>query len=164
MEGRRMRHAFSCALLVAFAVACSTASAVMPRTDTTTDTSDASVVATTLTTIADATGVDAGSLPVDEIPEAAVFLAAVDQAVQGTEYEGESFAEPEAFLGTGVLFCELLERDLSVEEILTAYLLALSPSEGAASEDDLILGGAILGAGIETLCPEFGEALEAITQ
>jgi hypothetical protein len=56
-----------------------------------------------------------------------------------------------------VLFCELLENGLSAEEVLTAYILALTAaSEGRdIPPDDLLLGGVILGAGVESLCPEF---------
>jgi hypothetical protein len=76
-------------------------------------------------------------------------------------YEGDAFADPEPYLGTAVLFCELLDNGLSGEEVLTAYLLALTDASGGDDipADDLLLGGVILGAGVQTLCPEFIDAV-----
>ncbi len=120
-----------------------------------------SIPSTTLAILSETTGVNPGVIAAADVPEAALFLAAVDQGLAGTAYEGDAFDDPETYLGTAVLFCELLENGLSTEEVLTAYILALSQaSEGEdIPPDDLLLGGVILGAGIESLCPEFAAGL-----
>ncbi len=148
---RRSAVAFAAVLLTA----CSSAAAVNVEPN---------VPQTTLATLIESTGVDVPGLSVEDVPEAALFLASVDQAMAGTAYQDEAFEDPETFLGTAVLFCELLESGLSAEDVLTAYLLALQ-SGGAADipTDDVLLGGVILGAGVETLCPEFTPALGGVT-
>ena len=120
-----------------------------------------SIPSTTLAILSETTGVDPGVIAAADGPEAALFLAAVDQGLAGTAYEGDAFDDPETYLGTAVLFCELLENGLSTEEVLTAYILALSQASdgGDIPPDDLLLGGVILGAGVETLCPEFAAGL-----
>jgi hypothetical protein len=122
-----------------------------------------SVPETTLATLVAQAGVSLDVLMPEDVPASAVFLAAVDQGLAGTVYEGDAFADPETYLGTAVLFCELLENGLSTEEVLTAYVLALT--ENAAGEEipdvDLLLGGVILGAGVESLCPEYAGQLGA---
>jgi len=153
MHGRR----FAVALVAVLLAACGSASAVVLN--------DRSIPETTLTTLVSATGIDPGEVAIDDIPEAALFLASVDHAMAGTGYEGEAFVDPETFLGTAVLFCELLDSGLTAEDVLTAYLLALSSSSTEViPEDDLLLGGVILGAGVETLCPEFTPALGGVTK
>jgi hypothetical protein len=121
-----------------------------------------SVPQTTLAVMVDQTGVDPGVIQAEDVPEAALFLAAVDQGLTGTAYEGDVFENPETYLGTAVLFCELLDNGLSAEEVLMAYILALTEASGGAEipGDDLLLGGVILGAGVEALCPEFASQLE----
>jgi hypothetical protein len=116
-----------------------------------------SIPSTTLVILSETTGVNVGVIAADDVPEAALFLAAVDQGLAGTAYEGDAFDDPETYLGTAVLFCELLENGLSAEEVLTAYILALTEASdgGEIPPDDLLLGGVILGAGVESLCPEF---------
>lgn len=152
MIGRRLVVAFFAAGLAA----CSTASAVVVD-------DAASVPQTTLTTLIATTGIDPGDVSAEEVPEAALFLAAVDQAMAGTSYEGDAFEDPETFLGTGVLFCELLESGLTAEEVLTAYVLALPESDEATADDDILLGGVVLGVGVETLCPVYTPALGGVT-
>jgi hypothetical protein len=120
-----------------------------------------SIPSTTLVILSETTGVNVGVIAAADVPEAALFLAAVDEGLAGTVYEGDSFDDPETYLGTAVLFCELLENGLSAEEVLTAYILALTEASDGADipPDDLLLGGVILGAGVESLCPEFVERL-----
>jgi hypothetical protein len=147
-----LRVSFSC--LAVLVSACGSATAT-----------DAGLVLTPQTTLAvlvEETGIDPAITDVGQVPEAAVFLAAVDEGLAGTSYEGDAFVDPEAYLGTAVLFCELLENGLSGEEVLTAYILALSEASGGGDipSDDLLLGGVILGAGVQTLCPEFIGAVD----
>jgi hypothetical protein len=98
----------------------------------------------------------------EDVPLVALFLAAVEDGLAGSSYEGAAVDDPEGFLATAALFCELLEEGLSGEEVLTAYIAALTAQDrgGQISDDDLLLGGVVLGAGVEVLCPEFSDRLE----
>ncbi len=104
-------------------------------------------LATTTTATADAT--------VD--PDAAVvaFIAALEESLAGTRYEGEALDSPEVFVATGQLFCEQLDAGAERDEILVSYIEALTgaPPE-AASDDDLVLAGSLLGVSVGALCPE----------
>lgn len=109
----------------------------------------------------------AGTIPPDtiastDIPLLATFLASVGDAMEGTTEEGVAFEDPAGVIGTAVLFCDLLDRGLSVEDVMTAYVAALADGDPARAvgEDELKLGGVILGAGVETICPEFRDRLD----
>lgn len=108
---------------------------------------------TTTTTLAEATG--------GEIEAAAIFLLSVDDALQGTVHEGAPLDDPETFLAMGQLFCDLLDSGLSLDEVMGGYAAAIVVQypEEALATDDLRLGGAVLGAAVVVLCPEFGEDL-----
>ena len=107
----------------------------------------------TTTTIADPTDV--------EIESAAIFLLSVDDVLQGTVHEGSPLDDPETFLAMGRLFCDLLDSGLSVDEVLGGYAAAIVVQypEEALALDDLRLGGAVLGAAVVVLCPEYEEGL-----
>ena len=95
-----------------------------------------------------------------DVPLLASFLVAVDDATQGTSQQGIAFEDPEGVIGTAVLFCDLLGQGLTVEEVMTAYIAALVQGEGPVTDDELELGGVILGAGVRTICPEFQDRLD----
>ena len=95
-----------------------------------------------------------------DVPLLASFLAAVDDATQGTSQQGVAFEDPEGVIGTAVLFCDLLAQGLTVEEVMTTYVAALVEGEGPVTDDELELGGVILGAGVRTICPEFQDRLD----
>lgn len=100
-----------------------------------------------------------------DFPAAALFLAAVDDALASTSYAGAAFEDPEGFLATGVLFCDLLDEGLSLEETVDAYtaaLVAAAPQEGVEA-DDLLLGGVVLGAAIRLICPQHNALLDPET-
>ncbi|MDH4116389.1 MAG: DUF732 domain-containing protein [Acidimicrobiia bacterium] len=145
---------------VVMLTACGSATAGLDVATTTTTPGTTSLPAATLTTLAEDTGLE--EIAERDVPAAAVFLAAVDAGLEGTVYSGDPLDDPETYLGTGALFCELLDDGLTVDEVLGAYVVALSDSAGGQelSRDDLLLGGVILGAGIEALCPEFSSQLE----
>lgn len=102
------------------------------------------------------------TLAASDVPLLASFLAAVDDATRGTSQQGIAFEDPEGVIGTAVLFCDLLDEGLTVEEVMTAYVGALIEAEDRApvTDAELALGGIILGAGVETICPEFRDRLD----
>ncbi len=103
--------------------------------------------------------------PPHDIPQAALFLAAVDDGLRDTTYQGAAFEDPEGFLATGALFCDLLDQGLTIPEVVEAYTAALIQAESAdtVSADDLLLGGVILGAAVRILCPQHTGQLDSIT-
>ena len=124
----------------------STASAPTTSTSTTTSTT------TTTTTVP--------SYADEDVPALALYLAAIEQGIEGTELEGAAFEEPESLINTGVLFCGLLDEGFSPVDVLRAWVAALSAGGETPTEDDLLLGGVILGAAVKFICPEYLELLE----
>ncbi len=122
---------------------------------TTTSTPPTSATTTTTTT----------DPPPHDIPAAALFLAAVDDGLRDTTYQGAPFEDPEGFLATGALFCDLMDQGLTIPEVVEAYTAALIQAESAetVSADDLLLGGVILGASVRILCPQHTGQLDSIT-
>lgn len=97
------------------------------------------------------------SAPTGVAPEVdlVTFVAAVEDAMAGTSYEGQALEAPEVFLATGRLFCEELDAGSSADEVLTDYLEALTGSSiEDAAPDDLHMAGGVLGVGLATLCPQ----------
>ncbi|UCG40391.1 MAG: hypothetical protein JSV07_08050 [Acidimicrobiia bacterium] len=86
------------------------------------------------------------------LPIAAVFLAVVEEAIEGTELEGFVEEDPESVLAIGQLFCELSERGLSDEDALEAYLEGVATQQDL-TEDDATFAGVVFGAAERTLCP-----------
>jgi hypothetical protein len=99
-------------------------------------------------------------IPAEDVPALALFLAAIDDAMVGTIYEGQAFEDPESFIVTGRLFCELLDEGLTIESVLGAYVAALGSSGEDVAEDEYLLGGVVLGASVRLICPEYGDALD----
>ncbi len=152
-----MRGLVVFAVLLFVAAGCSDLPADTTASPTTTTTVPAPV--STTTTI----GAPTTTAP-ESFPAAALFLAAVDDALVGTSYEGEALREPEAFLSTAAVFCNLLDEGLSLREVLDAYAGALvegSPDQSVEA-DDLLLGGVILGAGIRLICPQHLSLLDEV--
>jgi hypothetical protein len=83
----------------------------------------------------------------------AVFIAAMEELLVGTVYEGEAINEPELFLATGWLFCDWLDEGDTPDAALTRYLDELAGEVDAATDDQLVLAGALLGAAVVVLCP-----------
>ena len=83
-----------------------------------------------------------------------VFIATLEELLAGTSYEGEALNEPDVFVATGRLFCERLDEGDSVDNLLSAYLDQLAGGADLATDDDLVLAGALLGAAVGALCPE----------
>lgn len=88
-------------------------------------------------------------------PDFTRFIAAVDAALDETSYAGAAISDPEVFIATGQLFCELLEEGLSFDDILVEHLDALAAvSVGELTEADGVATGVVLGVSTEVICPQ----------
>lgn len=131
---------------------------------TTTSGSESSVASTTtVVPTSDTTELAPGdTLPREDVPPLALFLAAIDRGLMGTDYEGDVYVDPDGYVNVGRLFCALLDADVSPTGVLESYITALEAESGALSDDDLVLGGVILGASVQLICPEYLDDLQAI--
>ena len=88
------------------------------------------------------------------------FIATLEELLAGTSYEGEALNEPDVFVATGRLLCERLDRGDDLDDVLSAYLDQLAGGVAIATDDELVLTGALLGAAAGALCPQHGAQLE----
>jgi hypothetical protein len=142
-------------VLLVLVASCSSPVAEPSITTATLPSSTASTSSTTTTT--------STTLPTysaEDVPTLALYLAAIERGVEGTELEGAAFEEPESLINTGVLFCGLLDEGFSPIDVLRAWVAALSTGGQTPTEDDLLLGGVVLGAAVKFICPEYLELLE----
>ncbi|NQV07864.1 DUF732 domain-containing protein [bacterium] len=82
-----------------------------------------------------------------------VFIATVEELVVGTSFEGEALNEPDLFVATGRYFCERLDQGDTPDDVLVAYLDEMAGGVDVATDDQLVLAGALLGAAVGVLCP-----------
>jgi Protein of unknown function (DUF732) len=146
-------------LIAVLAAGCSSTSAATTTTLPLPTTSPTTAPTVPVTTVPPSST----TLAAEDFPAAALFLAAVDDALASTSYAGAAFDDPEGFLATGVVFCDLLDEGLTLEETVDAYAAALveaAPEEGVEAED-LLLGGVVLGAAIRLICPQHNALLDA---
>jgi len=88
-------------------------------------------------------------------PDFTRFIAAVDTALVETAYAGAALTDPEVFIATGQLFCELLDAGASQDEILSEHLDALAAvGNGEVTDADATATGVVLGASTEVICPQ----------
>lgn len=137
------------------AAACGSDGGVAADTNPTAPSTAADTTPTAPSTAAGATTTTATATTVP--PDLEVFIAALDESLEGTSYEGAPLEDPEVFIGVGQHFCELLAEGLTVDEVLTEYLTALEKPDGGVSEDDTFVSGIVMGASLEILCPEHDE-------
>ena len=89
------------------------------------------------------------------------FVAAIDELLLDTNYEGLVEEDPEVFIVTGLLFCEQLSEGVLPSEILTFYVESLAGDHiDKADDDTLVLAGSILGTAVGYFCPEHTDTLE----
>jgi hypothetical protein len=91
-------------------------------------------------------------------PEAR-YLATVSAMVEGTEYEGLPEADPQGFLATADTICQMMDNGASWDDVLARYLEELQAARGAETDDDAVLAGTLVGAAVETFCPEYADEL-----
>lgn len=123
-------------------------------------TPSSSTVNPTTSTTTTTTTTTEPSYAAEDVPTLALYLAAIEQGVEGTSLEGAAFEEPESLINTGVLFCGLLDEGFSPIDVLRGWVSALSTDGESPDEDGLLLGGVVLGAAVKFICPEYLEDLE----
>jgi hypothetical protein len=135
-------------------------------TTTTSGIDGSDVTTSTTTTVVETTATTdlspGDTLPREDVPPLALYLAAIDSGLMGTEYEGDVYLDPESYISVGRLFCELLNADVSPKGVLETYIASLEAESGELSDDDLVLGGVILGASVQLICPEYLDDLRAL--
>lgn len=129
-------------------------------TATTVSGTETSVVATSTTATTELSPGD--TLPREDVPPLALYLAAIDRGLMGTDYEGDVYVDPDGYVNVGRLFCALLDADVTPTGVLESYIAALEAEYGELSDDDLVLGGVILGASVQLICPDYLDDLQAI--
>jgi ABC-type glycerol-3-phosphate transport system substrate-binding protein len=88
-------------------------------------------------------------------PDFTLFIAAVDAALDDTAYAGAALTDPEVFIATGQLFCELLDEGMSSDAILSEHLDALAAvNAGEVTDADATATGVVFGASTEVICPQ----------
>lgn len=134
----------------------------VPESTTSTSTTTIAEPSTTLspTTTTTTTTVVRETLPFEDVPPLAIYLAAIDRGLSATRYAGDVYLDPESFIATGRLFCSLLEAGVTPTGVLESYIAALEAESDEVDGDDLVLGGVVLGASVQIICPEYAEALE----
>lgn len=89
------------------------------------------------------------------VPDYAVLIATIESAMKGTSYEGVALTDPEVFIATAELFCDLLEEGMTTDDLLAEYLDRLAEEgEVEVDEDDGLMAGVLLGASTKIVCPE----------
>lgn len=115
---------------------------------------------TSTTTVARSVGTP-GPLPeapTSVIPDLTRFIAAVDSALSETSYAGAALTDPEVFIATGQLFCELLDGGMTSDDILAEHLDALAAvNAGDVTDADATATGVVLGASTEVICPQHAD-------
>jgi len=123
-------------------------------------TTSSSTLADTTTTTSTSTTTTVPSFQVEDVPTLALYLTAIESGVEGTEHEGAAYEEPLSLINTGVLFCGLLDEGFAPIDVLRGWVAALSTDAATPSEDDLLLGGVVLGAAVRFICPEHLDELQ----
>lgn len=85
------------------------------------------------------------------------FLAAAEFAIAGSDYEGAIYESPEIYIAIAQAFCARMGQGDGIGQIAKDYLAAANITK--ADDEDLQFVGALLGAGVETLCPEHASKL-----
>jgi len=115
----------------------------------------ADVLVTTSTTSATT---DTTALIDEFVPDYAALIATLESAMEGTAYQGAALEDPEVFIATSELFCDLLDEGMTTDLLLAEYLDRLSDGGVVdVDEDDGQMAGVLLGASIEIVCPEYSE-------
>lgn len=101
-----------------------------------------------------ATGAEASETIQEELVR---FIAAVESVIEGSSYEGTVFETAEIYIAIAQGFCARLSSGAELDLIIDDYFVAAGLV--IPDDDDLLFVGAILGAGIQTLCPEQADKL-----
>jgi hypothetical protein len=158
-EGRSS-HSLGIALAVVLAACGSGETADTVQLDSAVALSGGSTTAVSEVSDTTSTIPPAESEPAESIPDLAVLIATIEAAMEGTSYAGAALEEPEVFIATAQLFCELLDRGMTADEVLGEYLDRLSEGGAAgATDEEVRLAGVLLGVSVEVVCPEQSDAM-----
>ena len=158
MSSGRLRGGITIGLVLAACTGGGTATTLSDSTSTTAASPTSTVVQSSTT--ADLAPGD--TIPRDDIPPLALYLAAIDRGLMGTEYEGDVYLDPDGYVNVGRLFCSLLDADVTPTAVLESYVATLEAQSDELSDDDLVLGGVILGASVQLICPDYLDDLEEL--
>ena len=89
----------------------------------------------------------------------ALYLTAVDDVLAGTAYEGMVDEAPGDFLQAADGVCRRLDDGDDPDRLLTDVLDAIGGTRIPIGDDDALLAGAVLGAGVQVYCPEHAGSL-----
>jgi hypothetical protein len=113
---------------------------------------------TSSTTVQSTTIVVEDESPTTTVPDYAALIAAVNDALAGTSYEGTALEDVEVYVATAELLCGLLDEGMTIDEALTVYLVRLAGERGIElDEDDGTMAGVVLGAAVQVVCPDHRE-------
>lgn len=85
------------------------------------------------------------------------FIAATEEALQGTDQAGVVMDAPEIYIALAQASCARFSAGESFDQIASGLLSELA--DGGSRDDNERLVGAILGAATRTLCPEHADKI-----
>ena len=85
-----------------------------------------------------------------------VFVSNLSETLGGTSYGDAVLNDPEPFLTTGILMCDLLAEGTQPSEVIAQFLQSFGPQPG---DEDSALAGALLGSAVNAFCPEYRDVL-----
>ena len=89
----------------------------------------------------------------------ALYLTAVDDVLADTAYEGMVDEAPGDFLQAAEGVCRRLDDGDDPDRLLADVLDAIGGTRIPIGDDDALLAGAVLGAGVQVYCPEHTDSL-----
>lgn len=84
------------------------------------------------------------------------FVASAEAVMAGSAYENVIYDDPELYIAIAQTMCVWLDEGQSVDEVIEGYLLA---GDDSPTVEDQAFAGALLGAGVQTLCPTHGSEI-----
>ncbi len=94
---------------------------------------------------------DTQSDPVTE-DDIAVLLASGERMLAGGPYEGVMYQAPELYVASAQVVCSRLAEGKPLPEVISEFMS--ENSLDAADQADFTLAGTVVGAGVQTLCPQ----------
>ncbi len=89
------------------------------------------------------------------------YLTGLDAALAGTPYAEAVAASPEVFIAAGLVFCQGLEEGRDLDSLLEEFVTELTGAGVEdASDEDLTVTGAIVGAAVGSFCPEYLDLIQ----
>ncbi len=87
----------------------------------------------------------------------AVLLASGERMLADGPYEGAMYAAPELYVASAQMVCSRLSEGVSIEDVISEFMADnLLDAEAPA---DATLTGTVVGAGVQTLCPQHRDVI-----